>query len=152
MLRFLIESCFSQVLIRITSNLVLVFILSYSSICWCLQADIFDNFLHFMVFSSLYLLRKTWPVKVLRFLIKSRFLWSSHQNLIKFDTWIHCIVPINMWVITCWYILLFSVFFIVFFFSIFHHNFYFFVAIIWNFHLRVWTRHWIAALKSISIP
>ena len=25
----------------------------------------------------------------------------SHQNLFKFDTWIHCIMPINMCIITC---------------------------------------------------
>ena len=39
------------------------FIVSYSSICWCLQADIFYNFLHILVFLPLYLLRKMWPGK-----------------------------------------------------------------------------------------
>ena len=33
--------------------------------------------------------------------IKSCFQSSSHQNLLKFDTWIHCIMYINMFNITC---------------------------------------------------
>ena len=52
-----------QVLIKITSNLVYGFIVSDSSICWCFQADIFYNFLHFFVFLSLYLLIRMWLVK-----------------------------------------------------------------------------------------
>ena len=129
---------------KLHSNLVYSFIVSYSSICWCLQVDIFYNFLHilgvlslyllrkmwhgksvmkfssellqicymdslyhthqyvhdfqliyFMIFCifgcfSVFLLRKMWPEKkMLRFLIKSCLLWSSHQNLFKFDAWIN---------------------------------------------------------------
>ena len=44
---------------------------------------------------------------MLRILIKSCVLSSSYQNLFKFDTWIHCIMHINMWAITCGYIILF---------------------------------------------
>ena len=47
---------------------------------------------------------------MLRFLIKSSFLWSAHQNHFKFATWIYCIIPINMYMICSWYILWFSVF------------------------------------------
>ena len=43
-----------QVLIRITSNLVHGFIVSDYSICWCLQADIFYIFLHFLCFITLF--------------------------------------------------------------------------------------------------
>ena len=52
---------------------------------------------------------------VLKFLIKSSFLWSSHQIHFKFATLIHCIIPINVWMISSWYIFLFSVFLGVFF-------------------------------------
>ena len=47
---------------------------------------------------------------VLRFLIKSSFLWSSHQIHFKFATLIHCIIPINVWMISSWYFFLFSAF------------------------------------------
>ena len=33
---------------------------------------------------------------VLRFLIKSSFLWCSHQIHFQFATWIHCIILINI--------------------------------------------------------
>ena len=59
----------------------------------------------------LFLLRKIWRGKMSRFLIKSSFLWSSHQNLFKFASWIHCIILISMLVFTSWYILSFSSFF-----------------------------------------
>ena len=51
---------------------------------------------------------------MLRFPIKSCFLWSSHETLFKFDTWIHCIILINMWLITYRYIWIFSSFWVVF--------------------------------------
>ena len=44
---------------------------------------------------------------MLRFLIKSSFISSSHQNHFKFAAWFHCIILTNMWVLTSWYILLF---------------------------------------------
>ena len=51
---------------------------------------------------------------VLRFLIKSCLLWSSHQNRFKFATWISCIIRINICMIPSWYILWISVFWGVF--------------------------------------
>ena len=54
MLRFLFNLVYYQVLIRITSNLVYGFIVSDYSICWCLQADIFYNILHFCVFITVF--------------------------------------------------------------------------------------------------
>ena len=48
------------VLIRIFSYLLHGFIVSYPSICGWSQADIFNNFLHF-VFLLLFLYRKMWP-------------------------------------------------------------------------------------------
>ena len=79
-------------------------------------------FIIFFIFCvlSLFLLRKIWPGKMLKFLIKSCFLWSSHQNLFKFATWIHCIILISMLVFTSWYI--FIIFFI--FWSFYRDCFY----------------------------
>ena len=71
------------------------------------------HFIIFFIFGvlSLFLLRKIWPGKMFKFLIKSCFLWNSHQNLFKFATWIHCIILISMLVFTSWYILSFYSFF-----------------------------------------
>ena len=52
----------------------------------CLQADILYYFSAFLVFLSLFLLRKLWPRIMLRFLIKSCFLSRSNQNHFKFGT------------------------------------------------------------------
>ena len=114
---FWLNPVYFQVLNRITSNLVHGLIVSYSSICWWLQADIFYTFLNFCCFYHCIYLEKYGLGKVIRFVIKSRLPWSSHQNIFKFDAWIHCIITIYMWVITCLYILLFSAFLC--FFSIF---------------------------------
>ena len=67
-------------------------------------------FIIFFVFCVLspFLLRKIWPGKMLKFLIKSCFLWSSPQKFFKFATWIHCIILISMLVFISWYILSFS--------------------------------------------
>ena len=70
----------------------------------------FSYFLYFwlLFFFSLFLLWKMWPEKkLLRFLIKLCFLCRSHQIHFKFTAWFHCILLINMWVFTSWYILLF---------------------------------------------
>ena len=52
---------------------------------------IFNYFMHFSMFFSIILLRKISPGK-------------SYQNHFKFTTWIHCIIPIYMFLITSWYI------------------------------------------------
>ena len=109
-----LSKVFYQVFIRISSNLLHGFIVSYSSLCGCLQADVFIICLYFLVFYHCFYLEKCGMGKALRSLIKSCLLWRSHQNLFKFDTWIHCIMHINMWVMTCWYILLFFAFICVF--------------------------------------
>ena len=41
------------------------------------------------------------------FIVLYSSIWSSHQNHFKFNAWFHCIILINMWVFTSWYILLF---------------------------------------------
>ena len=57
----------------------------------------------FMCFFSVFTLKNLAWEKMLRFLIKSSFLWSSHQIHFKFATLIHCIIPINVWMISSWY-------------------------------------------------
>ena len=124
-----------QVLISISSNFLQWLIVSYLWICRWLQVDVYLIIFCIFMFFSVFLLRKISPGK-------------SFQNHFKFTTWIHYIIPIYMFVITSWYILLFFWilgWFLVFLFRkmltgniiIFHHNFYFFVLIICIFHLRV---------------
>ena len=57
----------------------------------------------FRCFFSVCTLKNLAWEKMLRFLIKSSFLWSSHQIHFKFATLIHCIIPINVWMISSWY-------------------------------------------------
>ena len=57
----------------------------------------------FKCFFSVFTLKNLAWEKMLRFLIKSSFLWSSHQIHFKFATLIHCIIPINAWMISGWY-------------------------------------------------
>ena len=101
----------------------------------------------FRCFFSVFTLKNLAWEKMFRFLIKSSFLWSSHQIHFKFATLIHCIIPINVG--NYMFIYIYFLHFVVFFFSIllrkiwpwniiiFHQNFCFFVVIIWNFYLRV---------------
>ena len=57
----------------------------------------------FRCFFSVFTFKNLAWEKMLRFLIKSSFLWSSHQIHFKFATLIHCIIPINVWMISSWY-------------------------------------------------
>ena len=79
----------------------------------------FIMFCIFRCFFSVFTLKNLAWEKMLRFLIKSSFLWSSHQIHFKFATLIHCIIPINVWMISSWYIFLLSVF-LGFFFQCFY--------------------------------
>ena len=54
-----------------THSYGLDFIVSYSPICCCLQADMFYNFLHFLCFDHCIYLYKCGLGKVLRIVIKS---------------------------------------------------------------------------------
>ena len=96
------ENVSYEVLIRFTSNLLHGFIVSYSSMCGCLQAYICYYFSAFLVFLTLFYLEKCGLGKTLRFLIKSSFLSSSHQNHFKFTTctWIHCLIHYIMCMIS----------------------------------------------------
>ena len=69
----------------------------------------------------------------IKFMIKSSFLWISHQIHFKCATLIHWITPINKWVITSRYILYLSAFLGVF--PVFFHLDWFYS--IFNFHLFV---------------
>ena len=100
---------------RITSNLLHGFIVSYLSICAWFPVEMIYDFLYFGVFFQCFYLEKMWPEKkMLRFLIKSSFLWISHQNHLTFGICFHCIILINMCIISSWYNLWFSVFWGVF--------------------------------------
>ena len=108
-LRFLIKSSF---LSSSHQNHFLLheIIVSYIISCPWFQVDIFYHFLYFWYFFIVFTEKNiTWE-KMLRFLIKSYFLWSSHQNHFKFGTWIHCIILINMLVFTNWYFIITSFF------------------------------------------
>ena len=63
------------------------------------QVDKFDYFLNFWVFFHCCYLEKCCLRKMLRFLIKSCCLCSSHQIHFKFATWFLCIMLINVWVL-----------------------------------------------------
>ena len=64
-------------------------------------------FLHFWVFFHCLYLEKCGLRKMLRFLIKSYFLWSFHQIHFKFAAWFHFIILIKVWLLTSLYMLLF---------------------------------------------
>ena len=88
-----------------------------------------------------------WPVKIVKDSDQIMFTVKFSPESLQIDAWIHCIMPINMGVITCSYIFIFCI--LLCFFSIllrkiwpwnifiFHQNFCFFVVIIWNFYLMV---------------
>ena len=102
LLRFLIKSCLLSSSNKNHLKFGTWFIVSYSSIYVGVYKLIY--FIIFFVLGCFYLciyLKKCDRGNVLRFLIKSCLLRSSHQNLFKFDAWIHCIIPINMTVVTC---------------------------------------------------
>ena len=75
------------------------------------------SFSAFWVFFHCFYLEKCDLRKMFRFLDKSCVLWSCHLIHFKFATWFHCIILINMWVITSWYLLQYSAF------LCFHHCF-----------------------------
>ena len=77
----------------------------------------------FLCFYHCFYLEKCGLGKMLRFLIISCFLSSSHQNHFKFATaWIHCNIHYIMWLFSSSYILLFSVFWGVFTVFLYAHH------------------------------
>ena len=90
MLKLRLNHISNQVLIRISSNFLQWFIVSYIPLCRWLQVDIYLIILCIFICFFNNFTKKNIALEIL-------------SELFKFTTWIHYIIPIYMFLITSWY-------------------------------------------------